>query len=106
MHAEAEELYRETLVLERRLGGDRSPGVAATLNNLGVLLGQRGDWAGAEPFQREALDIIRAVRGPEHPEVAAGMNTLAGRPRGKGGPGGRRAPLPREPGDAAQAPRP
>ncbi len=73
---EAEALFRETLAIERRLEGDRGPGVAATLNNLGVLLGQRGDWKAAEPLHREALEIIRAVRGPEHPEVAAGMSSL------------------------------
>jgi Flp pilus assembly protein TadD len=45
--AEAEALYREVLAIERGLEGDRGPGVAVTLNNLGVLLGLRGDWAGA-----------------------------------------------------------
>jgi tetratricopeptide (TPR) repeat protein len=80
---EAETLYRESLAILRR-ENPRSAAVAATLNNLGVLLGQRGDWAGAEPLHREALEIVRAVRGPEHPDVAAGLNTLGGVLEAKG----------------------
>ncbi len=46
-------------------------------SNLAVVLGQKGDWAGAEVLHREALAIIRRQRGPEHPEVAAALSTLA-----------------------------
>ncbi len=82
---EAEALYRDALALHRRLEGSPGrEGVAATLNNLGVLRGQRGDWAGAEPFHREALEIIRAVKGLEHPDVAAGLTTLGGVVESKG----------------------
>ena len=38
--------------------------IAATLNNLGVLLGERGDWTAAEPLIREALEMIRSVNVP------------------------------------------
>ena len=45
--------------------------VAESLNNLAVILLNRGDWAGAEALLREVLATVRKVRGPEHPDVSA-----------------------------------
>ena len=45
--------------------------MALSLNNLALLLQDRGDLAGAEPLYREALAIRRKALGDEHPAVAA-----------------------------------
>jgi hypothetical protein len=42
-----------------------------------VVLGQRGDWAGAEALHREALAIIRRVQGPRSLDVASALGTVA-----------------------------
>jgi len=52
--------------------------VASTLNDLGLLLKQRGDLAAAEPLFRESLKIQRKSLGDEHADVAQGPNNLAG----------------------------
>jgi tRNA A-37 threonylcarbamoyl transferase component Bud32/tetratricopeptide (TPR) repeat protein len=49
---EAERLYRRALEIDRRLHGDVHPQVATVLNNLGHVLRDRGDYAGAERLYR------------------------------------------------------
>jgi eukaryotic-like serine/threonine-protein kinase len=73
----AEAVTRQVLAIERRHLGDAHEKVAATLNNLGVILGERADFAAAEPLHREALEIVRHAKGPAHPDIAAGLTTLA-----------------------------
>ena len=73
---EAESLLREALALRRRLLGDEHPDVAGNLNDLGVLLCYRGDFAGAEPFFDEALAMYRKLLGNEHPLVGDVANHL------------------------------
>ena len=70
-------LHREVLERQRRRLGPDSAEVAASINNLGVVLGQRGDWKGAEALHREALDTIRRVKGPRDPDVASALTTVA-----------------------------
>jgi tetratricopeptide (TPR) repeat protein len=69
-YEEAEKLLRDVLAQKRE-------GVAICLNNLGVIRGHSGDWAGAESLHRQSVDMIRRVKGPEHPEVAGALATLA-----------------------------
>ena len=73
----AEATLRQALELQRRFTGDSSGVVAATLNNLGVALGQQHRWTEAIPLHENALRIMRRVSGPNHPDVATGLNTLA-----------------------------
>ncbi len=73
----AEATLRQALALQRRFTGDSSAVVAATLNNLGVALGQQNRWPEAIPLHEHALRIMRRVSRPDHPDVATGLNTLA-----------------------------
>jgi tetratricopeptide (TPR) repeat protein len=82
-HDEAEALLRRTLAAQRKLLGDRSDGVAVSLNNLAVIVGTRGDTRGALALQREVVDIMRGLHG-EHPDVAAALSTLAAALEGNG----------------------
>ena len=61
---------------EKALGPDH-PDVATILNNLGELLWDKGDYAGAEPLIRQALGIGEKALGPDHPDVAIRLNNLA-----------------------------
>ena len=69
-------LQRESLALRR---ASRAPDeeVAASLNNVAVILGQQGHMDQAEPMLREALALITRAKGAKHPDVASGLNTLA-----------------------------
>jgi tetratricopeptide (TPR) repeat protein len=49
------------------------------LNNLGLLLKEKGDYAGAETFYRRALAIDEKALGPDHPitkQVQANLDWL------------------------------
>ena len=52
--------------------------MAASLNNLAVVYGQRGEYAEAESLHREALSVIREARGADDAEVAQALSTVAG----------------------------
>lgn len=64
--------------------GDENRRVAAILNNLAMLLGEKGDYAAAEPLYRESLAINRKLRGDENPYVANNLNNLASLLQDKG----------------------
>jgi tetratricopeptide (TPR) repeat protein len=57
-------------------GGREDSLVGRLYNNLGYLLHQQGDWAGAREALERALRIRRAVRGPMHPGIAPILNLL------------------------------
>ena len=71
----------------RTLGkGHPDPDIAQPLNNLGFLLQEMGDLAGARPYHEEALGISMRVPGPDdHPEhlsLPLGVGQAAGDPLG------------------------
>jgi tetratricopeptide (TPR) repeat protein len=51
--------------------------VATILNNLAMLLRDRGDLADAEPLSRHALAIDEKALGPNHPSVTTDLDHLA-----------------------------
>ena len=51
--------------------------MAASLNNLGGLYREQGQYAEAEPLYQRALAIAEKALGPEHLEVAMSLNNLA-----------------------------
>jgi hypothetical protein len=59
---EAETLYREALVLHRKVHGSEQPDVSSTLNNLANVLVRQGRPAEAEPLYRETLAMLRRRR--------------------------------------------
>ncbi len=72
----AEPLLRRSLELRRETFGPQHDEVAQSLNNLGVLLGQKGEFAAAEPLLREALDMRLRLHGERHQWVAESLNNL------------------------------
>ncbi|HEY1637313.1 MAG TPA: serine/threonine-protein kinase [Rhizomicrobium sp.] len=75
-YAEAVQLLRESLEIERRTKGANSPDYATTLHNLASAQMSLGDMSGAERGLREALSIRRAVLGNRHPTLAYSLNNL------------------------------
>jgi len=57
--------------------GEEHPEVAMTLNSLGVLYRELGEYEQAEALCRQALHIQRTILGEQHPEVATSFNNLA-----------------------------
>ncbi|MBL8382580.1 MAG: CHAT domain-containing protein [Burkholderiales bacterium] len=74
---EAEALYRRALAIQERAADDAGPALAATLNNLAVLIAGRGRFDEAEPLHRRALEIAERVLGPAHLDTASMQTTLA-----------------------------
>ncbi len=68
--AEAEELYRRALPLQRKLTGVDSEQVATILQNLGSIYQDVGRVDEAEAAYNEALKMRETVLGLDHPEYA------------------------------------
>jgi serine/threonine-protein kinase len=83
---EAIGLYRRACDLWVALGQTRNPGYAAALGNLGLLLRDQGDLAGAERLLRESLALDREILGEEHPSFAGSLVNLAVVVRDRGDP--------------------
>jgi serine/threonine-protein kinase len=82
--ADAAENFREALAIHRKLYGAEHPWVAASMNNLAVMLHELGDYQGAEALSREALAMRRKLLGEEHPEVTSSLVNLASLLQDKG----------------------
>jgi len=74
---EAEQLYRRALEIDEQCHGASSPEVAASLNNLAILLVATDRPSEAEPLLRRALEIDEQFSGPEDAAVAICLNSLA-----------------------------
>lgn len=74
---EAETLYRRALVIQEKQLGPNHPSVAATLNNLAVLLAGRGRYADAEEMHKRAIAIAEKSLGPNHPDTASMLTAAA-----------------------------
>jgi serine/threonine-protein kinase len=72
----AQPLLEQALAARRQLFGEEHLDVARSLNELGVVLAQRGESAQAEKLFREAL-LVRQRLAPSSPDVAESLNDLA-----------------------------
>ncbi len=54
-----------------------APKLAREINNLAVVLDDKGDLAGAEILARKALGITRKLYGAEHPNIALQLSNLS-----------------------------
>ena len=71
-------LMQKAVAMQRALrGSEPYPDLAEALNDMGVLLWQQGDSAGAEKFYRESLAMNRKLLGDKHPEIANGLENVA-----------------------------
>lgn len=75
---EAEALLRRAATIQEKVLGANDPDLATTLNNLGVLLAQRGSFEEAETHFRRVAAMRVDAFGPEHAEVAKALQNLAG----------------------------
>jgi tetratricopeptide (TPR) repeat protein len=73
----AENAYRESLAMKRKLLGDSHPLIADGMSNLGFVLYRKGDRQGGIELLRDALKMRRQELGAEHPDVAGGAGDLA-----------------------------
>ena len=71
--------------------GPVHPAVATAVTNLGRVLRDLGDLAGAKAHYERALRIGEAAYGPDHPKVAIRVNNLGGVLRALGDLTGARA---------------
>jgi tetratricopeptide (TPR) repeat protein len=56
--------------------GEDHPDTAAVLNNLGGLLKEMGDLAGARPYLEQALAVTRRALGEDHPRTGSSLSSL------------------------------
>jgi serine/threonine-protein kinase len=68
-YAAAESLVREALVIERELGGMRTPMYGDLLNSLAGVTEDREDYPGADSLYAQSIGVLRAVLGPDHPNT-------------------------------------
>ncbi|WP_036375535.1 tetratricopeptide repeat protein [Micromonospora sp. ATCC 39149] len=74
---EAEALYGRALAAKSRLLGPNHPQVGLTLNNLVVLVADRGDLARAAELADRAQMVLAAAVATDHPALVAANTTLA-----------------------------
>ncbi|GHO90358.1 tetratricopeptide repeat protein [Reticulibacter mediterranei] len=71
----AEQLFRQALAIAQSFGPEHLL-VAVSLNNLGLLYWEQGQYEQAEPSLQQALHIWEKILGPHHPEIALPLNNL------------------------------
>jgi serine/threonine protein kinase len=76
LHDKAQPLLEQALAVGRRAVGPDHLRVAQSLNDLGVLLGAKGDYAAAIAALEESLAMRRRLLGEEHKDVAVTLVEL------------------------------
>ena len=74
---EAVELYRQTLMIRRRLFGDSNRAVGVTLNNLAMATSRKGNYPAAVAIAETALVVMRRVSGLDHQRSTLIQGNLA-----------------------------
>ena len=74
---EARTLFQKALAKAEQLVPPEPSLLAITLSNLGMVMKDLGDAAGAKPLLVRALDIDEKTFGAEHPRVALRLSNLA-----------------------------
>jgi tetratricopeptide (TPR) repeat protein len=76
-YSQAAQLIRDAVAMLEKALGPEHPDTAKSLNDLALVLKEKGDFAAARPLQERALAITEKARGPEHPDTATNLNNLA-----------------------------
>jgi tetratricopeptide (TPR) repeat protein len=76
-YPQAEQLFRDALVIREKVLGPEHPVTAISLGSLALLLHQHGDHAEAQRLYERALAINEKALGPEHPDTAESLTWLA-----------------------------
>jgi CHAT domain-containing protein/tetratricopeptide (TPR) repeat protein len=74
--SETRELAERAVRIREKTQGSDHIDLAKSLTNLGIVLFEAGDYAGARPLQERALAIREKDLGPDHPDVAKSLNEL------------------------------
>jgi tetratricopeptide (TPR) repeat protein len=74
---QAEPLMREALSIREQVLGPEHPETAGCLNNLGLLLTDKHEFAEARLILQRSLDIEEKNSGPNHPNTAKALTNLA-----------------------------
>ena len=77
-YADAEPMFKRSLVIQEKALGHNHPNVASLLNNLAELYEAQGRYADSEPLLKRSLAIREKALGPNHPDVAESLSNLAG----------------------------
>ena len=77
VYLEAERFFREALAIRKNVLGTENVDTAAAMNDLAILLREKGDLAEARMLFERALAIKEKSLDPEHPSIATGLNNLA-----------------------------
>jgi tetratricopeptide (TPR) repeat protein len=71
-------LMRHAVAMQRELYGNQPhPDLAEVLNDMGLLLDERGDLDESEKFYRESLAMYQRLLGDKHPFVATALENVA-----------------------------
>jgi tetratricopeptide (TPR) repeat protein len=71
-------MMQRAVAMQRAMRGDEPhPDLAEVLNDMGLLLEERGDSDAAEKLYRESLAMNRRLLGEKHPEIANGLENVA-----------------------------
>src|SRR5262249_3603783 len=84
-YSQAAQLCRDAVGICEKALGPEDPNTATSLNDLALVLWEKGDFAAARPLQERALPIVEKMLGPEHPSTATNLNNLANILRQEGG---------------------
>jgi tetratricopeptide (TPR) repeat protein len=76
-YAEAVNMFREELDIQRRVLGPENPQTLNSMSNLTDALWGDGHHAEAEKLNRQLIPLRRRILGPEHPDTLNSMNNLA-----------------------------
>ena len=75
---EAVDLVQKAVDMHRALWGTQPyPDFAAALNDLGLMLYDKGDYDKSEQLLRQSLAMKRQLLGDAHPEIATSLNNIA-----------------------------
>ena len=69
-------MYERALAIEEKALGFDHPDVAQSLNDLGVVLNDMGDYPQAKVNHERALAIREKALGPDHPDIATALNNV------------------------------
>lgn len=67
---EAQDAFKQTLAILRRVHGEKHPDVATAFVNIGVVLEKQGEHEEAHKMYSKALKVKRRIYGDEHADVA------------------------------------
>jgi len=75
-YTDAEQLYKQAVLINEATRGPESPQLATNLHNLGLLYFQQAKYKEAEKSERAALEILRKATSIDHDSFALSYATL------------------------------